>query len=121
MRNKSGKGGDFHQNDLYRLKREVEQLRSIVMHMLHGQASGLPIDLNLKAIREALYLGQEGDVSEVLERLGRTGATVQGKTPCPKCQSMVEVREGIQPKCSFCGAQFDAQSTTAAAKTIEEA
>jgi hypothetical protein len=116
MRSNHGKGNDFKQNEIYGLKREVEQLRSIVMHMLHSQTSDSPIDLNLKAIREALYLGKEGDVSEVEERLARMGATVQGRAPCPECQSMVEIREGIQPKCSFCGAQFDAPTPGATEK-----
>jgi hypothetical protein len=116
MRSNYGKGDDFKQNEIYGLKREVEQLRSILMHMLHSQASGSPVNLNLKAIREALYLGKDGDVSEVMERLKRTGATVQGTLPCPECQSMVEMREGIQPKCSFCGAQFDAPTPGATEK-----
>jgi hypothetical protein len=116
MQSKHGKGNDFKQNEIYGLKREVEQLRSILMHMLHSQASGSPIDLNLKAIREVLYLGKDGDVSEVMERLARMGATVQGRAPCPECQSMVEMREGIQPKCSFCGAQFDAPTPGATEK-----
>ena len=116
MGSKYGKGDDFKQNEIYGLKREVEQLRSIVMHMLHSQASGSAIDLNLKAIRESLYLGKEGDADEVMERLTRMGATVQGRTPCPECQSMVEIRAGIQPKCSFCGAQFDAPTPQATEK-----
>jgi ribosomal protein L37AE/L43A len=44
----------------------------------------------------------------VLQRLQRTQATIQGKSTCPECQSMVVVREGVQPRCTFCGAEFDA-------------
>ena len=95
-------------SDLYSLKREVDQLQSLVLHLLHCLANKEDPDLNLSVIREALYLPKEGEISEVLERLRRTQATVQGKTACPSCNSMVEIRAGIDPKCLFCGAEFKA-------------
>lgn len=113
MKDKHSKGSSFDQNDLYSLKREVEQLRTIVMHLLHCQANDAKLDLNLQAIRESLYLRQDADTSEVLDRLNRTQATVQGKVVCPGCQSMVERREGIQPRCSFCGLEFKVPPTEA--------
>jgi len=106
----------FDQNDLYSIKREVEQLRTIVMHLLHCQANNAELDLNLQAIRDALYLRKDADSAEVLDRLNRTQATVQGKVTCPGCQSMVERREGIQPRCSFCGLEFNATPAEAAPK-----
>ncbi len=93
-------------SDLYSLKREVDQLQSIVMHLLHCLANNEQPDLNQSVIREALYLPKEGDPSEVLERLRRTQATIEGKTECPSCKSMVELRAGIDPRCNFCGHEF---------------
>ena len=95
-------------SDLYSLKREVDQLQSIVMHLLHCLANNEPPDLNQSVIREALYLPKEGDSSEVLERLRRTQATIEGTIECPACQSMVELRTGIDPRCNFCGHEFTA-------------
>ena len=52
-------------SDLYSLKREVDQLQSIVMHLLHCLANNEKPDLNQSVIREALYLPKEGEPSEV--------------------------------------------------------
>ena len=95
---------------LHRLQQEVESLRQIVLHLLHCQANGESADLNLKAIRGALYLSEEASTEEVLERLRRTQATVEGTMACPSCKSMVEVRTGVTPRCGFCGAEFDPNS-----------
>jgi hypothetical protein len=111
MKDKHSKGSGFDQNDLYSLKREVEQLRTIVMHLLHCHANDAKLDLNLKAIRDSLHLRQDADASDVLDRLNRTQATVQGKVACPGCQSMVELRAGIHPRCSFCGMEFKAPTS----------
>ena len=103
---KAGSGSGLDRANLYNLQREVEGLRSILLHLLHCHANGEPVDLNLGAIRDALYISEEASVEEVLERLRRTHATVEGKKPCPSCQSMVELRAGVQPKCMFCGTVF---------------
>ena len=108
MKDKNRESGSVDRNDVYGLKREVTQLRSIVMHLLYCQANGTTPNLELPAIREALYLRKDADVAEALERLQRTAAKVEGKAKCPECASMVEIRENLKPRCSFCGAEFDA-------------
>ena len=91
---------------LHRLQQEVESLRQIVLHLLHCQANGESADLNRKAIRSALYLSEEASTEEVLEKLRRTQAAVEGKQACPSCNSMVEIRTGVTPRCDFCGTEF---------------
>ena len=107
MAKNSKSNGGMDRSDLYSLQREVDQLQSIVLHLLHCLSNDEAPDLNLSVIREALYLPKEGDPAEVLEKLRRTQATVEGRVKCPSCQSMVEIRSGVSPKCMFCGAEFE--------------
>ena len=110
-RSKSSSGYQAPPDTLHRLQREVESLRQIVLHLLHCQANGENVDLNLKAIRGTLYLSEEASTEDVLEKLRRTQATVEGTQACPSCNSMVEIRTGVTPRCGFCGAEFDPSST----------
>ena len=107
-KNAAGYQADF--DTLHRLQREVEGLRQIVLHLLHCQANGESTDLNRKAIRSALFLSEEASTEEVLEKLRRTQAAVEGKQACPSCSSMVEIRSGVTPRCDFCGTEFVADA-----------
>jgi len=109
MARKEKKQGSVESHDLYDLKAEVKELRALVLHLLHCHANKTEVDLSLPAIRNALFLPATGDNELVLDRLNRTHATVTGKAPCPKCQSMVIIRENVSPRCSFCGHEFEAQ------------
>ena len=108
MAGKDKKQGGVERHDLYDLKAEVKELRALVLHLVHCHANKTEIDLSLPAIRNALFLPESGDNEVVLDRLNRTQAPVTGKTPCPKCQSMVMLRENVSPRCSFCGHEFEA-------------
>ena len=107
--NSKSSGFQVEFDNLHRLQREVEGLRQIVLHLLHCQANGESADLNLKAIRSALYLSEDASTEEVLARLKRTQAAVEGKQACPSCQSMVEIRAGVTPRCGFCGNEFSVE------------
>jgi len=109
MSKKDKKQGGIERHDLYNLQAEVKELRALVLHLLHCHANNAEVDLSLPAIRNALFLPSTGDNEQVLDRLNRTQASVIGKTPCPSCQSMVVLRENVNPRCSFCGHEFEAE------------